>query len=63
MVLFIKLTLGIINVAYINKILLKNNKYYIHVIDNCFFSQKIFKICEIKNKTYYTILKHWIKSM
>jgi hypothetical protein len=63
MVLFIKFTFGIINVGHINKILIKNNQYYIHVIDNHFFSQKIFKICEIKNKTDYTIIKHWINSM
>lgn len=60
---FIKLTFGIINVAYINKILLKNNQYYIHVVDIPFFSKKIFKICETKNKIDYTIIKYWINSM
>jgi hypothetical protein len=63
MVLFIKLTFGIINVAYVNKILVKNNRYYIHVIDNHFFSPKIFKICEKKNKIDHTIIKYWINSM
>lgn len=63
MALFIKLTFGIINVAHINKILLKNNRYYIHITDNLFFSKTVFQICEIKNKTDYTIIKHWINSM
>ena len=60
---FIKLTFGVINVAYINKILLKNNKYYIHITDNILFAKTVFKICETKNKTDYTIIKYWINSM
>jgi hypothetical protein len=60
---FIKLTFGIINVAYINKILLKHNRYYIHITDNLLLSKTVFKICETKNKKDYTIIKHWINSM
>ena len=63
MALFIKLTFGIINVAHVNKILLKHNRYYIHITDNSFFSKTVFQICEIKNKTDFTIIKHWINSM
>lgn len=60
---FIKLTFGIINVAYINKILIKNNRYYIHITDNLSLSKTVFKICETKNKQDYTIIKYWINSM
>jgi hypothetical protein len=63
MPLFIKLSFGIINLAYVNKILIKNKRYYIHMMDNNYLSKNIYEICEVKNKTDFNIIHYWVKSL
>lgn len=66
---FIKLTFGIINISYINKIICRNDKYYIHVIGNNIIKNEnyidldVYKICKIENEIDYSIIKYWIKTM
>jgi predicted MarR family transcription regulator len=63
MALFIKLSFGVINVACVNKILIKNKRYYIHMMDNNYLSKNIYEICKLKNKTDFNIINYWIKSL
>ena len=68
---FIKLTFGIINISYINKIICRNEKYYIHVMGNniipiendTYVFTNVYKICKIENEIDYSIIKYWIKTM
>jgi hypothetical protein len=73
MVAFLKLSFGVINTACINKILWKNNKYYLHVMSNTinvaifsngdFRSQDVYELCSHKNKTDYMAVTHWIQTL
>jgi hypothetical protein len=69
---FIKFTSLIININYIQSIVIKPNKYYIYVVSNKFEGSNMFgtsnvssynsriEVCETKNSIDYKILYDWI---
>ena len=73
---FIKLTNFIININYIQSIVIKPNKYYINVVSNKFDGSKWsvagfgmgtissyhseIEVCETKHSSDYKIIYHWI---
>jgi hypothetical protein len=57
MVSFIKLTVGLINLATVRKITFTNNKYYIHCMKETII------ICNETNKLDFNIVRYWIKSL
>jgi len=71
---FIKFTSLILNINYIQSIVIKPNKYYINVVINKFEESKLFatgnvvsynskiEVCETKNYTDYKILSDWINN-
>lgn len=75
---FLKLTNYIINIKYINSIIIKPDKYYIHVISNNFDGAnwtilgfgfgKIsshnyeIEVCKTKNVCDYKLVSDWINS-
>lgn len=71
---FIKFTSLILNINYIQSIVIKPNKYYINVVINKFEESKLFatgnvvsynskiEVCETKNFTDYKILSDWINN-
>ena len=75
MVKFIKLTHMIINSTHINKILIKDNKYYIHVLNNniggfMLFSSgsissqdDVYEVCPEREPLDYKIVSDWINRL
>ena len=71
---FIKFTSLILNINYIQSIVIKPNKYYINVVINKFEGSKLFstgnvvsynskiEVCETKNSIDYKILSDWINN-
>ena len=71
---FIKFTSLILNINYIQSIVIKPNKYYINVVINKFEESKLFatgnvvsynskiEVCETKNSIDYKILSDWINN-
>ena len=75
---FIKLTNFIININHIHSIVIKPNKYYIHLVSNKFdgFKWDVFgfgvgtiashnseiEVCETKHLNDYKILSDWINN-
>ncbi len=71
---FIKFTSLILNINYIQSIIIKPNKYYINIVINKFEESKLFatgnvvsynskiEVCETKNSIDYKILSDWINN-
>lgn len=74
MLSFIKFTSLILNVNYIQSIVIKPNKYYINLVANNYQGSKLFgtgnvssynskiEVCETKNSVDYKILSDWINN-
>lgn len=71
MSIFLKLSSCIINTKYIQKIIIKPDKYYIKLMSNgisggMFYftsTENEIKICANKNSLDYRILQDWIKKI
>lgn len=50
----------LINTNYINKILIKPNKYYIQIITGKKYSNDEIEVCEQKHPENYKIITEWI---
>jgi hypothetical protein len=75
--IFIKFTFGIINVSYISKVLVKDSKYYVHVVGSQMNTLRFFngdskvepnitnvlEICKDHSPTDHMIMRYWINSM
>lgn len=73
---FIKLTNCIVNVNYIQSIVIKPNKYYINIASNKFdgsswsvagfgigtisSNNSVIEVCETKHSSDYKTVSHWI---
>lgn len=65
---FLRLTFGVINTSHINKVILKKDKYCLHVLttnmngfsDIYYTKHDVFEICKNKHSIDYNIINQWL---